>query len=148
MRRLNEKGALFVEFALILPLFLYLVFSMIYMGLYIHDVNALNEATRASARYASVDATKSESNAKGVLSTMGNNLILYTVDSGNSSVEYTTLSVGSGSSAAEENAVRVIGKAKLTEAVPLLVDAFISEEIQASIVMHKEATTEESTSSN
>lgn len=55
--RAKVKGAVLVEFAIVLPLFLLMLFVMIYGGMLMHDYNGLNELTRAAARYGVVEAS-------------------------------------------------------------------------------------------
>ena len=52
-----NKGAVLVEFVIVLPLFLLMLFVMIYGGMLMHDYNGLNELTRAAARYGVVEAS-------------------------------------------------------------------------------------------
>ena len=54
---LKQKGAVLVEFVIVLPLFLLMLFVMIYGGMLMHDYNGLNELTRAAARYGVVEAS-------------------------------------------------------------------------------------------
>lgn len=51
---LRQRGAMFVEFAICLPMFCFLMFGMIYYSLFLHDVATLDESLRASARYGTV----------------------------------------------------------------------------------------------
>lgn len=50
----NRRGASAVEFALLLPLFLLLVFGIIEFGLLMKDYLTVSHAAREAARYASV----------------------------------------------------------------------------------------------
>lgn len=50
----NESGAAVVEFALVLPLILVLIFGIIDMGRLLFTANALTSAVREGARYAAV----------------------------------------------------------------------------------------------
>lgn len=47
----KQRGALIVEFVLLLPIMLLLIFSVIYLGLVFHDYNAINTVSREAARY-------------------------------------------------------------------------------------------------
>lgn len=51
----GERGAALVEFALVLPLLLILVFGIIDFGLFFYNDIRLTHAARDAARYASVD---------------------------------------------------------------------------------------------
>ena len=53
----KQKGAVLVEFVIVLPLFLLMLFVMIYGGMLMHDYNGLNELTRAAARYGAVESS-------------------------------------------------------------------------------------------
>jgi hypothetical protein len=55
-RRRREFGAVAVEFALVLPLLLALVFGIIQFGFVLAQQNSLNGAVRTGARYGSVNA--------------------------------------------------------------------------------------------
>ena len=50
----KHKGQSTVEFALILPLFLLMIFGIIYSGMMFHDYSTLNNIARASAREAAL----------------------------------------------------------------------------------------------
>jgi len=50
----KSKGQSLVEFALILPLFLFLVFAIIYCGMLFHDYSALSSIARSAAREAAI----------------------------------------------------------------------------------------------
>lgn len=49
----KQKGGVIVEFALVLPFFAYLFLVLIYIGMWMHDVGAINEAARIGVRRAS-----------------------------------------------------------------------------------------------
>ena len=53
----KHKGQSVVEFALVLPLFLFILFGIIYSGMMFHDYSALSNIARASAREAAVSDT-------------------------------------------------------------------------------------------
>lgn len=50
----KRKGQVIVEFALILPLFLLMLFGIIYSGMMYHDYSTLSNIARASAREAAI----------------------------------------------------------------------------------------------
>lgn len=54
-RRRGERGATLVEMALVLPLFLLLVFGIIEFGFYFAQANEVRYAAREAARVAGVD---------------------------------------------------------------------------------------------
>ena len=53
----RHKGQSVVEFALVLPLFLFIMFGVIYTGMMFHDYTTLSNIARSSAREAAVSAT-------------------------------------------------------------------------------------------
>lgn len=53
----RQRGALFVEAALVIPFFIYLVLNMIYFSLLLHDYMDLNNLTRNAVRYAAVESS-------------------------------------------------------------------------------------------
>ena len=55
----KHKGQSTVEFALVLPLFLLVMFGTIYSGMMYHDYSTLSNIARASAREAALSATDS-----------------------------------------------------------------------------------------
>ena len=50
----RHKGQVIVEFALILPLFLFVMYGIIYSGMMFHDYSTLSNIARASARDAAI----------------------------------------------------------------------------------------------
>ena len=50
----KQKGQALVEFALIIPFFLLLIFGLIYSGLLFHDYNTLSNTVRSAAREAAL----------------------------------------------------------------------------------------------
>lgn len=55
-RRRSGAGQSLVEFALVLPIFLLLLFGLIDIGRFVYTANALNQAAREGARFGSVAA--------------------------------------------------------------------------------------------
>ncbi len=53
--RRGRRGQALVEFALVLPIFLLIIFGMVDIGRYVYLTNAFNEAAREGARYGSVE---------------------------------------------------------------------------------------------
>ncbi len=63
MKALNNKGASAVEFAIILPILVVLLFGIIEFGIYIYDTSVITNASREGARYGvlyNVDPTTQE----------------------------------------------------------------------------------------
>ena len=54
----KHKGQSVVEFALVLPLFLFIMFGVIYTGMMFHDYATLSNIARACTREAAVSATE------------------------------------------------------------------------------------------
>ena len=52
MRR--QKGQVIVEFAIVLPLFLFMIFGLIYSGMLFHDYSTLSNVARSAAREAAI----------------------------------------------------------------------------------------------
>ena len=46
----KQKGQVIVEFAIVLPLFLFLIFGLIYSGMLFHDYSTLSNIARSAAR--------------------------------------------------------------------------------------------------
>ena len=61
----REEGQALVEFALVLPLFVTLVFAIIQFGIAFHDYLVLTDAVRAGARTAAVSRTTPDPRAAG-----------------------------------------------------------------------------------
>jgi len=53
-RARGDRGQSLVEFALVFPIFLLLLFGLIDIGRYVYTVNALSQAAREAARFGSV----------------------------------------------------------------------------------------------
>ena len=60
----KHKGQSVVEFALVLPLFLFIMFGVIYSGMLFHDYATLSNIARASAREAAVSDTSDYTDIK------------------------------------------------------------------------------------
>jgi Flp pilus assembly protein TadG len=53
--RRHGRGQALVEFALVFPIFMLMVFGIIDLGRYVYVTNAFNQAAREAARYGSVE---------------------------------------------------------------------------------------------
>ena len=60
----RQKGQVIVEFALILPLFLLMIFGLIYSGMLFHDYSTLSNIARASAREAAISGVSPDSDRR------------------------------------------------------------------------------------
>ena len=56
----RQRGQVIVEFALILPLFLLMIFGLMYSGMLFHDYSTLSSVARSAAREAAVTQTITE----------------------------------------------------------------------------------------
>lgn len=65
-RRKGGRGQALVEFALVIPILLLILFAIIDVGRYVYSWNAINEASRAGARSGSVDSRPPDCNALSV----------------------------------------------------------------------------------
>lgn len=59
----KHKGQVIVEFALILPLFLLMIFGMVYSGMLFYDYSTLSSVARSAAREAAITQTVTENDA-------------------------------------------------------------------------------------
>ena len=141
--RAKVKGAVLVEFAIVLPLFLLMLFVMIYGGMLMHDYNGLNELTRAAARYGVVEASGDNTPGadgsdsakvravKDYISNNGNNfLIIY-------EIKNTAVSVGQDPTMGSDDVLNVTVTAKRLE-VPVIVKDIMPEDISSTMKMRIE----------
>ena len=68
------KGQVIVEFALILPLFLLIMYGIIYSGLLFYDYSTLNNIARASAREAALSGLSDYTGIEDSYEVLLNNL--------------------------------------------------------------------------
>ena len=65
----KQKGQSLVEFALVIPFFLLLIFGLIYSGMLFHDYTSLSNTARSAAREAAIlPATASEADYNDIQS--------------------------------------------------------------------------------
>lgn len=57
MRMERQKGQSMVEFAFILPLFVFIFLAIMYMGMLFADYLSFNDIARSAARYAAINGT-------------------------------------------------------------------------------------------
>jgi Flp pilus assembly protein TadG len=102
MRIKNEKGAAAVEFAVVLPLLLLLIFGMIEFGLLIYNKAMITNAGREAARAGVVYATNPSDGSLARLSTAELTQIVndyceqYLITFGNSAGPQTTVTTNNG----------------------------------------------------
>ena len=61
----RKKGQALIEFALILPFFLTMVFGIIYSGMLFYDYSTLSNVARSAARERAITKTKAEDSSNG-----------------------------------------------------------------------------------
>ena len=138
----KQRGALLLEFVLILPFFLWLTFLALYYAMVAHDISALHDAVRAGSRYGAVtlvdenntDAKKTT--AKNTIKEYANRMLyLYDVQDENITVE-----TGESIKIDEELGVKVTVTAPLKNAsgVPALVRDVVPESISSTLTMRLE----------
>ena len=59
----KQRGQVIVEFALILPLFLLMIFGLIYSGMLFYDYSTLSNVARSAAREAAIESTITDGGA-------------------------------------------------------------------------------------
>ncbi len=80
----KQKGQVIIEFALILPLFLLMIFGLIYSGMLFHDYSTVSNMARSAAREAAIiQGTDGYSTIKSYYLNQGQGLLtnLYKTDS-------------------------------------------------------------------
>ena len=142
----KQKGAVLVEFVIVLPIFLLMLFVMIYGGMLMHDYNGLNELTRAAARYGVVESSGDNTTTqegstdtikvaavKRYIKDNGNNfLIIYEIKDGGVSV-----SAGASDKIGDDAALNVTVTAERLD-VPIIVEDVMPEKISSSLKMRIE----------
>lgn len=73
-RRERRQGQALVEFALVFPLFILLLFTIIVLALYVFYNQQLESATREAARYASIHSSTSRRPTVSRINPIGSNL--------------------------------------------------------------------------
>ena len=143
----KNKGALFIEAALVLPLFLYIIINMIYMCLLLHDYLGLNNLTRNAVRYAAVEKSSVPADGNGdrdiknkhtnVNSYINNNandyLILYSYTALTGESSHVTLP-GSGSDMVSVS----ITVSREPDSLPLIAEELIPVDITSTLKMRME----------
>ena len=81
----KHKGQVIVEFAIILPLFLLMMYGIIYSGMLFYDYSTLSNIARASAREAALSDSSNYSTIAGNYTELLKNLKtdFYAVDNAN-----------------------------------------------------------------
>lgn len=71
--RFKQRGVMIVEFVILLPIILLLLFSTIYFGMLLHDVNTINSVSREAARFGVVG--NNYTNVANLAQARANNLL-------------------------------------------------------------------------
>lgn len=138
----KQRGALLLEFVLILPFFLWLTFLALYYALVAHDVSALHDAVRAGSRYGAValaeadDIANKTDTAKDTIKDYANKMLyLYTVNDTDITVE-----TGDAIKIDGEPGVKVTVSAPLKNGsgVPALVRDVVPDSISSTLTMRLE----------
>lgn len=137
----KNRGAAMVEFALVVPFFFMLISCIIYGAMVMHDINNLNEVTRAAARYAAVQDSGIEVNEKrdAVITYIqdSQNLFLYKIPTKTQITIITDEPVKLGKDdTTGEKAVKVTVKAQMKDGLPTFLKSM--ETISSSITMRRE----------
>lgn len=145
----KTRGALLVEAAIILPLFLYLFICMAYLALLMHDYMGLNNIARNAVRYAAVNAARNENGAviinqqnveTAVGSTASTFLVLYNYNASGLAINTNSITTGT----ITEHYVNVSVEAARPEDIPLIVSPVLPDKLSSSLKMRcelEEATT-------
>lgn len=139
----QTRGALLVEAAIILPLFLYLFICMAYLALLMHDYMGLNNIARNAVRYAAVNATRNENGAviinqqnveTSIGSTASTYLVLYNYNGSKLNVNTNSITTGT----VTEHYVNVTVEAACPDDIPLVVSPVLPDRISSSLKMRCE----------
>jgi len=82
----SSKGAVAVEFALIFPVFIFMIFAMLDMGRYLIVQMSMNSAAQAGARAASMSATTSSTSSITRAATTDSLVVLSTLVGGDTAI--------------------------------------------------------------
>ena len=155
--RNKNRGAEMVEFAIVMPAFIMIFYSIIYGAFIMHDINALNEITRSAARYAAVETSGVTLADKGTYITnyiskkTKEGLFVYTVSIGtNVEVKEVDLDIGTDDGqVTTEKGMRVTINAKLQNNLPSMFIRLLPNdpktnkpyfsEIKSELIMRKES---------
>lgn len=137
---IQKRGALMVEFAIILPIFLLLFIGMIYTAMFIFDYTRLDDLARNAARYGTVQASgdydknnpnKKIQKVKEYVKENKNNLILYDLPDTNINVSIVSI--------ANEDSIQVELVAKKTDKIPVAIDEILPDDIKSILNMRIES---------
>ena len=121
----SNKGQSLVEFALVIPFFLFLVFAIIYCGMLFHDYSTLTGIARSAAREAAIVTETNYSGIETFYEQQGKNTLttLYTLKSNSPiSIANETQSDGTVGVRVRIKMVRTINSYVLDMVTPLTFD--------------------------
>lgn len=130
----RRKGQVIIEFALILPLFLLMIFGLIYSGMLFHDYSTVSNMARSAAREAAImQGTSDYGNIKSYYLNQGQGLLtsLYIADAFN---------IKKGKEDNNDNEVYVNIRMKRNFSFPLI-DNVLPETFDIDYFMRKDQTT-------
>ena len=131
----NIRGQAMLEFAIILPLFLFMLFSFMYMAMVMHDYLAMSELTREIARQEAVG--KEYKSYKADLGIKERFTSLYTLNSElNKDVVITPVS--KDDTLGDCITVQLTINLNKDANVPSLVKSILPEKLNAQLTMRKE----------
>jgi Flp pilus assembly protein TadG len=122
----EERGAAAVEFALVLPILLVIIFGIIDFGLYFYNDLQLTHVARDAARYLSVS---DETNANAVIDGGDDNLV---------SASITSRSVTPAATQGGQSTITLQASYSFLTPLPRLVGMGPNIDINASVVMRRE----------
>lgn len=133
----NQRGQAMIEFAIIIPFFIFMLVGFVYLAFLCHDFLTLKEIARSAARTAAV-GSMSNADIRSVYGQTGFFTDLYKLDSGSSqdfNIEerQETASSTSKMVVVTLTARRTIGSVKIMD-----LELSLPETIQTSLAMHKE----------
>ena len=125
----KNRGASMVEFALVMPAFIMIFYSMVYGAFTLHDIKALNDMARAGARYAVVQDSgisqedKNKNVQDYIIKEMGDSLYVYRkVNGTNIKIEEIDMTIGNNKSESSftEKGIKVSITAYRKDTLPAL----------------------------
>lgn len=144
--RYAQRGALLLEFVLILPFFLWLVFVGLYYAIVAHDVSALHDAVRTGSRAGAVllvDNDDADSASAKLSSTQAaikdyaeGVLYIYTLEESGARISVET----DGVKVDDEDGVCVtlVAVLKDSSSIPVLVRSVVPDSISSTLTMRLE----------
>lgn len=130
----NRRGIAMIEFAIIIPIFIFMLYGLAYLSMVFHDYLTLSEMTRDIARHESVGITFDKIKANYSKTTFLTDVYLFNPDT---DVKVDTQAENSQNPSAGQN-VTVTLTAKLNIAKESIWHDMLPSIITASLTMRKE----------